>query len=164
MKPIKGSSVDLEVPFLAVKDLETSKKFYTFLFDQSVMIDLGDNVTFDGGFTIKEDFKGLMDLSLDFVHFGTSDSELYFETDDLDGFLKKIDSYGDVEVIHIMKAHEWGQRIVRLYDPDKHIIEVEEEMSVVARQIYLKCNSAEETAKIMDLSVEVVIRWVKDQT
>ncbi len=164
MKPIKGNSVDFEVPFLAVKDLETSKKFYTYLFDQNITIDLGDNVTFDGGFTIKEGFKELMDLSMDFVRFGTSDSDLCFETDDLDGFLKRIESYGDVEIIHIMKTHEWGQRIVRLYDPDKHIIEVDEEISVVARRIYVNCNSVEETAKIMDLSMEVIIRWVKDQT
>jgi catechol 2,3-dioxygenase-like lactoylglutathione lyase family enzyme len=39
---------------LAVKDVEASKRFYGELFDQKVVLDLGKNVTFDGGFAIQE--------------------------------------------------------------------------------------------------------------
>ena len=39
---------------------------------------------------------------------------------------------GLIEYVHPVKEHGWGQRVVRFYDPDKHIIEVGENMKVVS--------------------------------
>lgn len=55
--------MEFKLALLAVKSVETSKQFYKKLFDQEVVLDLGKNVTFSGGFAIQEDFAWLIDLS-----------------------------------------------------------------------------------------------------
>lgn len=45
-----------KLALLAVQDVERSKKFYHDFFDQIVVLDLGWNVTFSGGFAIQQNF------------------------------------------------------------------------------------------------------------
>ncbi|WP_442860809.1 hypothetical protein [Alkaliphilus sp. B6464] len=54
--------------------------------------------------------------------FGENVAELYFEEDDFDGFIQKINDIEGINYVHTMVEHSWGQRVVRFYDPDKHII------------------------------------------
>ena len=51
-----------QLPLLAVQDVECSKNFYQDLFEQEVVLDLGKNITFSGGFAIQEDFAWLTDI------------------------------------------------------------------------------------------------------
>ena len=53
-----------QLPLLAVRDVERSKKFYCELFDQQVVLDFGANVTFSGGFAIQQDFDRLLDFDV----------------------------------------------------------------------------------------------------
>ena len=50
--------IKFRMPLLAVRDVEISKKFYHDLFDQEVVLDLGGNVTFSGGFYNFQFFTG----------------------------------------------------------------------------------------------------------
>ena len=59
------------------------------------------------------------------VSFGGNNFEIYFEEDNFDKFVGKLKEC-DVEYVHPVMEHSWGQRVVRFYDPDKHIIEVGE--------------------------------------
>ncbi len=61
----------------------------------------------------------------------------------------------DIEYVHQMIEHSWGQRVVRFYDPDKHIIEVGENMKVVCRR-FLGCGmTPEQAAKRMDVTMKL---------
>jgi hypothetical protein len=40
----------------------------------------------------------------------------------------------NIEYVHHLFEHPWGQRVVCFYDPDKHIIEVGENMNLVVRR------------------------------
>ncbi len=84
-------------------------------------------------------------------------SELYFEEDDLDAFIEKLKTMEGIEFVHPILEHSWGQRVVRFYDPDKHIIEVGESMDKVIRRFIDGGLSAEETAARMDVP-EVFVR------
>ena len=97
------------MPVLAVRNVETSKKFYQELFDQSVALDLGRNVTFSGGFAIQEDFDELVDIPKCTILHQSNNMELYFEVDDFDAFLEKLHGFLDVELVHPPKMHEWSQ-------------------------------------------------------
>ena len=133
--------IEYKLPLLAVRDVEVSKKFYHDLFDQEVAADLGQNVTFSGGFTILHQSNNM---------------ELYFEVDDFDAFMIKLHGFLDVELVHPPKTHEWHQRVVRLYDPDWHMIEVGESMQVVARRLLEEGNTVEQTARMTQLPVKYV--------
>ncbi len=50
--------------------------------------------------------------------------------------------------------HSWGQRVIRFYDPDGHIIEVGEDMKMVIKRFLASDMTMEEISVKMDASVE----------
>ena len=109
-------------PMIIVTDIDKTVEFYKKVLGLHVIMDFGANKTLTGGLALQtaetyRDFIGTGDIS-----FGGNNFELYFEEDDFDRFVNKLKEY-DVEYVHPVKEHSWGQRVVRFYDPDKYIIE-----------------------------------------
>ena len=100
-----------------------------------------------------ETYKDFIDT--DEIYFGGNNFEIYFEEDDFDSFVDKLQNY-DIEYIHPVKEHSWEQLVVRLYDPDRHIIEVAEDLTKVVRKFLNKGMSAETVATRMDVPVDYV--------
>ena len=148
--------MEFKLALLAVKNVNVSKRFYGELLNQKVVLDLGRNVTFSGGFAIQEDFAWLTDLPVDSVIDKSNNMELYFEVDDFDVFVQKMRDYKNIEYVHQPKKHEWQQRVVRIYDPDHHIIEIGESMAVLAKRYLAEGYSIEETSKIIQHPIEFV--------
>lgn len=148
--------MEFRLALLAVKDVEVSKKFYGELFDQKVVMDFGTNITFSGGFAIQQGFDWLTGLPVDSIVEKSHNMELYFEVDDFDAFLDKLKQYQNVEHVHEPKKYEWQQRVIRVYDPDHHIIEIGESMMVIAKRYLAEGHSIEETAKIIQHPIEFV--------
>ena len=141
---------------LSVKNVEVSKWFYKELFDQAVTLDLGKNVTFSGGFAIQQDFGWLTGIPEREVIQKSNNMELYFEVDDFDAFQQKLEARSDIVYLNRPMTHEWKQRVVRIYDPDYHIIEIGESMAVIARRYLSQGCSPEETARIIQHPIEFV--------
>ncbi len=123
-------------PLLVVKDLERSRAFYREVLGLRVISDFGANITFTGGVSLqtRESWEIFIQKSENEIVFGGNDAELYFDEDDLDSFLAHLKTFEGIEYVHTAKEHAWGQRAVRFYDPDRHIIEVGENMKVVCRR------------------------------
>ena len=68
----------------------------------------------------------------------------------------------DIQYVHPLMEHRWGQRVIRFYDPDGHIIEVGEKMDAVVRRFVRQGLSAEETAERMDVPLEYVQNCLKE--
>lgn len=148
--------MEFKLALLAVKNIEISKQFYKELFDQEVVLDLGKNVTFSGGFAIQEDFAWLTDIPSHSVIEKSNNMELYFEVDDFEGFIEKLNTHQSIEYVHKPKKYEWQQRVVRIYDPDHHMIEIGESMAVIVQRYLFDGYSVEETARIIQHPVEFV--------
>jgi catechol 2,3-dioxygenase-like lactoylglutathione lyase family enzyme len=144
---------------LAVTDLERSKAFYKKYLNQDVIIDYGANVTLTGGFSLQTlpSWRGFIG-GLD-VRFRGNDTELYFEADDYDDFLSNV---CELELVHPPLEHEWGQRGVRFYDPDGHIIEVGEPMTAAAARFKKSGMNVSQIAERMDVREEYVLEWLED--
>ena len=110
-----------------VNDIEKSKRFYQELFGLRVITDFGENVILTEGLVLQQ--KNVWEEGIQReVSFGGHDAELYFEETDMDGFLEKLKK-AEFEIKFVDEKtpdHPWGGRVVRLYDPDKHVIEVGE--------------------------------------
>lgn len=147
-------------PLIVVNDIETSKKFYVEVLNQKVKYDFGENVTFEGDFSIhlKTHFSELLNLRPKDITQKSNNFELYFEEDDLDRVVQNLREYPSVEYIHGLKEQPWGQRVIRFYDPDMHIIEVGESMESVARRFLGKGLSIEDTAKRISMPKEFVLQ------
>lgn len=129
-----------------VSDIERSKAFYRDLFGLEVIADYDGNVVLTEGLVLQD--ASIWEKFLDrHVSFNGNDAELYFEENDMDRFLKELELWeGKVEYANSLIEHEWGQRFVRLYDPDHHMIEVGESMDYVAKRFLASGMSIEETA------------------
>lgn len=74
----------------------------------------------------------------------------------MDAFIKKLDTSKDIDYVHRLIEHNWGQRVVRFYDLDKHIIEVGENIVIVVKRFAKSGLSAEEIATRMDVPLDYI--------
>lgn len=144
---------------LAVKDMEKSLRFYRELLNQEVVMDLGQNKTLTCGIALQEGFDQLAKFPSDSMHFHSNTMELYFETEDFDGFLALLDVHPEVERLHDAETYPWLQRGIRIFDPSGHMIEVSESMYSVAARQFEQGKSVEETAGLIQHPVPVVQTW-----
>lgn len=112
-------------PMLIVTDIDKSVEFYKKVLGLRVIMDFGVNKTLTGGLALQSLESWQEFIETDDVVFGGNSSEVYFEEENFDIFTDKLKKCA-VEYVHPVKEHSWGQRVVRFYDPDKHIIEVGE--------------------------------------
>jgi catechol 2,3-dioxygenase-like lactoylglutathione lyase family enzyme len=120
-------------PIIAVSNMEASKRFYIELFDQKMGMDLGENVGFTSGLSLQYNYAGLAGINPESVIKKSHNFELYFEEDDFDSFMEKLEERTDIIYIHRVKKYPWQQRVIRIYDPDMHIIEIGEGMAFIVR-------------------------------
>ena len=79
--------------------------------------------------------------------------EICFEESDFDGFLKRLERFPGIDRLGTVTEQGWGQRVVRFYDPDGHIIEVGEEMKTVIERFLATGMTLEEVSVRTDVSV-----------
>lgn len=135
---------------IAVTDMARSLKFYKEVLGQEVLLDYGGNVTLACGVALQDLAGWKQFLGTEDVRFKGRDGELYFEEDDMDSFLKKLEGM-DISYVHPLATQPWGQRCIRFYDPDGHVIEVGENMVAVTKRFRDSGMSVEEIAKEMGI-------------
>lgn len=142
-------------PLIVVKDMEKSKEFYREVLGLRVISDLGANAVLTGGLALQSESSWKDFISKE-LSFSGNDSEIYFEEDNFDDFAERLEKVSGIEYVHPVKEHSWGQRVVRFYDPDKHIIEVGENMKFVCKRFADSGMTNEEIAERMDVPVKMV--------
>lgn len=109
---------------IVVDDIEKSKKYYHDLFGLDEILDNDGNMILTEGLVIQERKYWEQFLGRDIVP-RNNHSELYFEENDIEGFIEKLDRlYPNTEYVNRLMTHSWGQRVVRFYDLDGNLIEV----------------------------------------
>ena len=139
---------------ISVADINAARKFYEDLFGLEVFQDYGRNIAFTCGLALQQDFDWLVNLPKERVLKKSNNAEIVFEEQEFDGFLNKLKKYPDIEYLGEVIEHSWGQRVIRFYDLDGHIIEVGEDMKMVIKRFLASGMNMEEIAVKMDASVE----------
>jgi len=142
---------------LIVKDMDVSKSFYRNILGLHVLFNYHGQVILSGGIVLQsyEIWKDLIRKTDDEIVLQNHANELYFEIDDIDDFMQKLNE-NNVPLIHPLKQYAWGQRVVRFYDPDGHVIAVGETLRKVAKHFISQGLSYDEIAKIMNLPVDSI--------
>lgn len=134
---------------LFVRDIESSKAFYTDLLGCSIGEDYGTNVSFTCGISLWQiagEHVIPSTLGQESVFGNTNRQELYFESEsplELEQKLLKTDT----TFLHRVHEESWGQRTIRFFDPDGHLIEVGEPLQVFLQRFYDEGLSIEEIEK-----------------
>ncbi len=134
-------------PLIVVEDITASRRFYEDIMGMAMTLDLGDNLSFGGKLAIQRNYTGLVGLPEMKIMHKPNDHELYFEEENFDVFEEMLLKHEEIEYLHRAKEYPWGQRVVRFYDPDGHIIEVGESMESVFRRFHSQGMSVEEVAE-----------------
>lgn len=145
---------------ISVKDMEISKKFYHDVLGLDVISDLGANVTLTGGFALQTMDTWRCFIENKDVSLQNNAVELVFEEKDLDDFLEHLKNF-DINYVHDIVEYGWGQRVIRFYDPDYHIIEVGEDMEMVVKRFKNSGMTEVEVAERMNVPLEYVLGYLE---
>ena len=139
---------------ISVADIKAARKFYEDLFGLEVFQDYGRNIAFTCGLALQQDFDWLVHLRKESILRKSNNVELCFEEQDFDSFLHKLKKYPNIECLGEVIEHSWGQRVIRFYDLDGHIIEVGENMKMVIKRFLASGMTIDEVSVKMDVSFE----------
>lgn len=151
-------------PLILVEDIGRSRAFYEHLLGQKVKFDFGEDVQFEGNFSIhlKSHYLSLLGDATQYADSGQAPwGELYFETDELEAVFQRLNEAG-VEFIHVIHEQPWGQRAMVLYDPDGHILEIGEPMEEAVRRFYEQGLSIDLIAERSSMPREFVEQVVQE--
>ncbi len=132
-------TVKFQGSVLFVKDIAASRQFYERLLGQTVDTDFGANVGYKGGLAIwaissvNEVVFETDPLPAD-AKLGQRNIELYFESEDLPDVVRAFEA-AKVAFVHPLREQPWGQRTIRVYDPDGHIVEIGEPMGASVKRL-----------------------------
>ena len=145
-------------PLVAVTDMTKSIEFYEEVIGDRIAMDFGENVAFEGGFALQEMGKWKQMLHTGNVRRKSNDAELCFEEDDFDAFVEYLKQFPEIQYVHPVEERSCGQRVIRIYDPDFHLVEIRENMEVVIRRLLLSGMSVEAVSEKSHYPVEYVMR------
>ena len=143
---------------LAVRDISVSKSFYEKVLHQSAVMDIGEHVAFEG-FSLQQGYAELIGAADESVKEGSHNFQLYFEVEDLDKTYAGLKNISGLQWVHEIKEYPWGQRDIRVYDPDKHIVEIAEDMNTVIRRFFSQGMPAEEVSERTMYPLELVKQY-----
>lgn len=151
-------------PLIVVEDIERSREFYIDVLSQTVEFDFGENIQFHGPFAIhqKDHYHKLISINQQRnIVSKCNNMELYFESEQLDKIEHKLKDY-EAEFIHNILEQPWGQRVIRFYDPDGHIIEVGESMDTVIKRYHNNSMNAKEISNKTSMPLEYVKSLIQE--
>lgn len=109
---------------IVVNDMEKSIQFYKELFGLDVVLNNEGNVILTEGLVLQDATIWKTYLGKDVVSQNNA-TELYFEERDIEGFVKKLETYkAPIQYVTHLMEYSWGQKVVRFYDLDGNLIEV----------------------------------------
>lgn len=148
---------------LSVRDMTRARRLYEGLLGCVVSMDLGVHIAYTNGVFLQEEhsWRAFIGKDADEIVYGANNAELYFQEHEIESFYVRMRVF-DVELVHDLTEHSWGQRVVRFYDYDGHIIEVGEHLGDVVRRFFNEGMTREEVAKRMDVPLESIEGFLKD--
>jgi uncharacterized glyoxalase superfamily protein PhnB len=102
-------------------------------------------VSFEGDFAIhlKSHFQSLLGDATQYpITRKANNGDLVFEVDAIEPLYQRLQQAG-AKFIHTIQEQTWGQRVMRLYDPDGHIVEIGETMEGVVWRLHRQGGSIE---------------------
>lgn len=143
---------------LSVSNIKKARSFYENIFGLEVCQDYGRNILFSCGLALQQDFDWLIGVPKDKVYKKPNNVEIAFEERDFDDFLQKLNGNPGIVFLGEIIEHDWGQRVIRFYDLDGHLIEVGEEMKMVIERFISDGMTLEEISQRMDVAVDTLLK------
>jgi len=143
-----------------VNDIEKSKDFYIRLLNQKIEHDFGKNVILKSGLTIWEiQPEHIISKRLETMN-KSNRFELYFETELIEETFEKLNNE-KIEFLHKIHEEPWGQRTIRFFDRDKHLIEIGEPLEIFVNNMNRKGLTPKQITEKSGIPIETVISLIE---
>lgn len=146
---------------LFVKNIQLCRDFYEKVLGQEVDYDFGTCVAYKSGIALWKPDKGHPTRKIKKIINTKSQVELCFETENMDKVLKKLQG-ASVKYLHNLVEEPWGQRTIRIFDPEKNLIEIGESIRCFVRRMYDEGIPAETIAEKTGVPLTNVWEMVTD--
>lgn len=133
-------------PIILVENIQRSRQFYGTTLRQKVKYDFGVNVSFEGDFAIhlKSHFAEITHMNhSQSIIMGSNSFDLCFETEIIDEIFHELQRI-NTRFLNGIEEQPWGQRVLRCYDPDGHLVEIGETMEAVVIRYYQQGKTMDE--------------------
>lgn len=119
-----------------VSDITISKDFYCKILHQEIENDFGNNVSLKCGISLWQ-VPDWHHLNNSFYQKGNVNKafEIYFETLDFDATINILLS-NQIKIAHNVIEESWGQKTIRIYDPDNNLIEIGESLETFIKRMF----------------------------
>lgn len=154
------------VSVLFVNDIEISKNFYSNVLRQQISLDFGTNVIYKSGFAIwqiRDNHIIPGKLGLDKTQDKSVNRfELCYETDDIDKVYNDLKK-NNVKFLHELTEEIWGQKTIRIFDPDNHLIEIGETLEQFVLRFYKQGMTIKQVSERTHVPVLYVERLINNE-
>ena len=147
---------------LFVADIHKSRFFYETILEQKVIADFGENVGFAGGFAIFHRPYAHQVIFGKKKEFGWNNLELYFESEEIEAVVQRLEENG-INFVHPIMEQPWGQQVVRFYDPDGHIVEIGEPLSALVKRLSASGMNEQQIIDKTGLPAEAVKHFLSEK-
>lgn len=157
------NSIRFNSTVIFVDNFNLMKTFYKNVLQLEIDLDFGTCVTFRGGLTIwklMEHYPIATRLGKLYDRGGNKNMELCFETEAFEEIVKNMEST-DIRFLHNIVEESWGQKTIRIYDPENNLVEIGESIPCFVKRIHNSGLSAEETSQRTSVSLEMVNEIIK---
>lgn len=140
---------------LFVKDIDTSLKFYKDLMGLEIKDDFGACKIFTCGLSLwRVNDEHLINQKWKREK-QNGNLEICFETEDFDSVYKTIKKQ-NIPLLHDLHEESWGQKTIRVFDPDNNLVEIGESIPTFIKRMYKEGMSVEEIAEKSSVAKEQV--------
>ncbi len=156
-------NINFQSSVLFVNDFEKMKSFYGEILKLPVELDFGSCITFKNGLTIwklSPEYPISQKLGTCFNMSGNKNLELCFETENLDEAIASLKKH-DIQYLHHEAEEMWGQKTIRIFDPENNLIEIGESIACFVKRFYAEGLTIEEVSKRTYISIEMVKQIIK---
>lgn len=158
-------NITFQSSVLFVNDFEKMKSFYQEILKLPVELDFGSCITFKNGLSIwklSPEYPISKELGTCFNLSGNKNLELCFETEDFNDAIASLKKY-DIKYLHHEAEEMWGQKTIRIFDPENNLIEIGESIACFVKRFYAEGLTIEEVSKRTFVSIEMVTQIINNK-
>jgi catechol 2,3-dioxygenase-like lactoylglutathione lyase family enzyme len=147
---------------LFVKDIEKSKHFYCNILSQEIDSDFGNNISFKTGLSLWQiPERHILNDNFYNKYNSNKSLEIYFETETIDEIVEFINSK-NIKKHHELIEESWGQKTIRIYDPDNNLIEIGEKLKSFIKRMYRDGLSIEQINRKSGVQINLISKYIKE--
>jgi catechol 2,3-dioxygenase-like lactoylglutathione lyase family enzyme len=143
-----------------VQDIVLAKDFYTRFLNFTIEHDFGKNVILSNDLTLWEIGESHMINRQLETKSPSNRFELYFETEDIEAAFEMLNNAG-IKFLHQIHEEPWGQRTIRFFDPDSHLIEIGEPLEVFVSNMSRRGLTITQISEKSGIPVETLLLLIK---